>query len=195
MIEQQLDAVHGLVRRPGRRPVDHRLVAAAHRQLRYDVQRLPRRMTSAQRYPHLAREIDGAAVTREQQPPREHLLDRAGRLGRADPAPGRLGAALATRRIDVVEQGPRPRAELVEQLGGPADVQPSRRERVYAARATPDRVGHPGQRPQPARTLPGDGEVEQPLERGRDRRLVGKKDRTHFRLSGLAQDHEGIKDE
>ncbi len=141
-VEQQLDAVDGLERGPGRRPVDQGGPAGRGRHGRRPVDRLTRRTAAAQGDADLARDDEEPAAGHEQSTGQQLL----------EGAVGAAGGGLAAVAVDVLEHRPGGVAETGQPVGDPVAVTRLGGERAQSAEARTagaDRLHDPGQRTQP----------------------------------------------
>jgi hypothetical protein len=196
VVEQQLHASYDVEGRTRGRPGDQRGVARRRGQRGHLVDRLPGRAATAEGEAHLARQHDGITLAGHEQAPADELLGRRPGLGRRHGASRRTGGALPAVVVHVAQQGGRGRGQLGDprrDLLGPRGLGAGGSQPADQARHAPHRVGHTGERPHAAGRLPGEGQVEQALQRRRRARLVGVHDRDQVRRSGLTRNQEGIK--
>ena len=198
VVEQQLDPVDGFEGGPGRGPVDQ----AAGRGREVGDRRRRRRPARAS--------CDRRAARAPTSPGRHDVPSPRGTSSRrASSSSAGVSASSGVRRAARLRRSPARRAastcssiaraaglELGEQagaeplVGGPvSDMRP---HPAGPGLRAPERVGHPGQRPQPAGRLPDQREVDEPLQRGRHGGRLGEHERGQFVPGGLTRDHEGI---
>ena len=197
LVEHQLHPPYGLERRTCRRPVDDVLGPLGGGQRGQLVGGVRRGVAAAQGQADLARQHHAAAAARHQQPVGQQLFRGGGGVLGQHGVPGGAGRRRAAGVEDVLEHRPgggRQCGEAPFDLGGRQGVDRDRPQAADARGARRQRLGHRRQRAHALRALPGEGQVQQPVERRAHRRRVAV-DHVHQLVgAGLADDDEGIKD-